>query len=117
MTHDPLRFDFIQESAELIASYSISLSEASRRSNAESCRVYFDCIRAIARDLNKTLQEIENGVATEARRADERKRVEASRDNDAVRGNQQQRSGLAHGANERTGRQSTASRVQIVEPV
>ena len=94
MTHDPLRFDFILESSELLASYSISLSEAAHRGNAEACRAYYRCLQAVARDLNKTLVEVENGLASEARQADERKRVEGGGTDGEVRRDKQQRLGM-----------------------
>jgi hypothetical protein len=97
MTHDALRFDFIVESAELLASYSISLSEAGRRSNAEACRVYFDCLRAIARDLNKTLSEVENGLEGQSRQTNGGMRVEGGRVDDALRGDNGRRSVVANG--------------------
>lgn len=54
-----LRMDFIRECADLMESYSVCLSEAARRGNHESARIYFECIRTVGRDLAKTLAEIE----------------------------------------------------------
>lgn len=119
---DPLRFDFIVECSELLASYSISLSEAARRENEASCRCYFDALRAIARDLNKTLVEVENGAAktrisADARHADAGKRTEARRTDDAVRRDNEQRHGLAFRSGGQSGRQATSARVQVLEPL
>jgi len=118
MTYDFLRFEFISQSSELIASYSVSLAEAARRGNPQAARVYFDCIRAVARDLNKTLQEVENEeagrkarVEANAGHSDERNGAKARGNNDAVRRDHQQRSGLADGARGHARGQAAASRV------
>ena len=113
MTHDPLRFEFVVECSELLASYSISLSEAACRSNEQSCRAYFEAIRAVARDLNKTLSEIESGAAkarmeADARHANERGGSQASGTDDAVRGNQSVGHGMAAGSRRMPGRQAAA---------
>ena len=88
--NDPLRFDFITELCGYMESYSISLSEAARRGNAEACRAYFECLRATARDLNKTLQEVENGLEADARHTNERDRVKDGGSADALSGDKQQ---------------------------
>ena len=59
MSHDPLRFDYIIECSVLMESYSRSLGEAAYRGNEAQTRAYFKCLQMVARDLNKTLCEIE----------------------------------------------------------
>jgi hypothetical protein len=64
------RHQFIIECSDDLVSYAISLSEAARRQNAHSCRVYFDCIKAIGRSINATLAEIEAAEKAEKKKAE-----------------------------------------------
>ena len=59
MSRDPLRFSFIIELSVLMESYCRSLGEAANRGNEAQTRAYFKCLQAVARDLNRTLCEIE----------------------------------------------------------
>ena len=54
-----LRLDYIRECADLLASYAVSISEAAYQGNPERVRAYFDCLRLVGRDINRTLSEIE----------------------------------------------------------
>jgi len=64
------RHEFILECSDDLVSYAISLSEAARRQNAHSCRVYFDCIKAVGRSIASTLAEIEAEEAAEKQKAE-----------------------------------------------
>jgi hypothetical protein len=59
MIHDWLRHQFIYECAGIIAEHSEDIQSAARRGNEEAIRMHFECIRLVARDLEKTLREIE----------------------------------------------------------
>lgn len=67
---DALRHQFIIECADDLQSYAISLSEAARRENAHSCRVYFDCIKALGRSIAATLAEIEASEKADSKKAE-----------------------------------------------
>ncbi|MEN9393195.1 MAG: hypothetical protein RLZZ104_1538 [Pseudomonadota bacterium] len=69
MTDDPLRFDFIIECSQMLGSYSRSIDEAAFRGNEKAVRVYFECLRAVAKDLEKTLREIEQAQQQQAKEA------------------------------------------------
>lgn len=69
MSHDPLRFDYITECSRMLGSYARSIDEAAYRGNEKAVRVYFECLRAVAKDLDKTLKEIEKQQKQSAKEA------------------------------------------------
>lgn len=69
-----LRQQFIHECAQIIAEHADMISDASRTGNEQAARMHFECIRLAAKDLDKTLKEIERGVSTGSRQPDEGQR-------------------------------------------
>lgn len=64
-----LRQQFIHECAQIIAEHADMISDASRTGNEQAARMHFECIRLAAKDLDKTLREIERQVMTKAKEA------------------------------------------------
>lgn len=56
---DWLRWQFIHECAETIAEHADMLGHCARTGNDVSARTHFECIRLTAKQLEKTLKEVE----------------------------------------------------------
>jgi hypothetical protein len=59
MITDFLRFDYIIECSEVIEAHARMLGDAASTGNESAARAHFECIRLAAKDLDKTLREIE----------------------------------------------------------
>jgi hypothetical protein len=66
MSHDPLRFAYLTECAELMRSYCVCLGEGASRGNEAVVRAYFEALRAVGKDIDTTLKEIEASAKREA---------------------------------------------------
>ncbi len=66
MSHDPLRFHYLTECAELMRSYSVCLGEGAARGNEAVVRAYFEALRQVGKDIDATLREIEAAGKKEA---------------------------------------------------
>jgi hypothetical protein len=66
-----LRQQFIHECAQIIAEHADMISDASRTGNEAAARAHFECIRLAAKDLDKTLREIERQIAKPKAKAKE----------------------------------------------